>query len=88
MNQTSQRFATHRSQRSKLIPIPEPAPKPKLPGEPETPPKRDLSQRPDFHQVIQKIEAKEKKMQKSLKKQMDIQMAIIKDKAEKNEEKR
>ena len=31
---------------------------------------------------------KEKKMQKTLKKQMDLQMAIIKDKAEKNEEKR
>lgn len=38
--------------------------------------------------MIQKIMEKEKKMQKTLKKQMDLQMAIIKDKAEKNEEKR
>jgi hypothetical protein len=38
--------------------------------------------------MIQKIMDKEKKMQKTLKKQMDLQMAIIKDKAEKNEEKR
>ena len=56
--------------------------------EEETPVKRDLSKRQDSHTMIQKIMEKEKKMQKTLKKQMDLQMAIIKDKAEKNEEKR
>lgn len=38
--------------------------------------------------MIQKIIDKEKKVQKNLKKQMDFQMAKIKEKAEKNEEKR
>ena len=59
-----------------------------VPGGDEPPAKKDLSKRMDSQSMIQKIEAKEKKMQKVLKKQMDLQMAIIRDRAEKNEEKR
>ena len=38
--------------------------------------------------MVQKLRDKEKKMVKVLKKQMDLQTAIVKDRAEKNEEKR
>lgn len=43
---------------------------------------------PKKNDIMQKLMEKEKKMQKNLKKQMDQQMALIKDRAEKNKEKR
>lgn len=86
MNMTTSKFATHRSTKSTIPEIV--VLKPKITGEDTPPPKKDLSQRLDSQSMVQKIIEKDKKEQKVLKKQLDLQIAIIKDRAEKNEEKR